>query len=181
MDQELTGDIYNARLISIGSSTTGKHATAKLTVDGSGTITDVKVMDGGSAYGIGNTMNVVGVDYHWFILNKQLLKLIKFMITLEMLSELLVLSLILTNHIINFIELLMLRLDAATTVTVAAASSIAAGAIAGSATDTGIGVTLTDDAYFYLTGEAINVNTFTYTQNSGIATVTTTQSSWIGS
>ena len=47
------GDIYNARLISIGSSTTGKHATAKLTVDGSGTITAVKVMDGGSAYGIG--------------------------------------------------------------------------------------------------------------------------------
>ena len=56
------GDIYNARLISIGSSTTGKHATAKLTVDGSGTITAVKVMDGGSAYGVGNTMNVVGVE-----------------------------------------------------------------------------------------------------------------------
>ena len=56
------GDIYNARLISIGSSTTGSHATAKLTVDGSGTITAVKVMDGGSAYGVGNTMNVVGVD-----------------------------------------------------------------------------------------------------------------------
>ena len=28
-------------------------------------------------------------------------------------------------------------------------------------------------AYFYLTGEGITVNTFTYTQNSGIATVTT--------
>ena len=55
------GDIYNAKLISIGSSTTGKHATAKLTVNGSGTITAVKVMDGGSAYGIGNTMSVVGI------------------------------------------------------------------------------------------------------------------------
>jgi len=55
------GDIYDAKLISIGSSVTGKHATAKLTVDGTGKITTVKVMDGGSAYGIGNTMNVVGV------------------------------------------------------------------------------------------------------------------------
>ena len=55
----LSGDVYNAQLVSIGSSITGKHATAKITVDGSGTITAVKVMDGGSAYGIGNTMNVV--------------------------------------------------------------------------------------------------------------------------
>ena len=55
------GDLYNATLVSIGSSTTGEGATAKLTVNGSGTITAVKLMDGGSAYGIGNTLNVVGV------------------------------------------------------------------------------------------------------------------------
>ena len=55
------GDIYNAQLVSIGSSITGKNATAKLTVNGSGTITAVKIMDGGSAYGVGNTMHVVGV------------------------------------------------------------------------------------------------------------------------
>ena len=48
-------------LVSIGSSTTGEGATAKLTVNGSGTITAVKLMNGGSAYGIGNTLNVVGV------------------------------------------------------------------------------------------------------------------------
>ena len=56
------GDLYNAKLVSIGSSVTGSNATAKLTVDSSGTITAVKVMDGGSAYGIGNTLAVaVGV------------------------------------------------------------------------------------------------------------------------
>ena len=55
------GDIYNAQLVSIGSSTTGQNATVKLTVDSGGGITAVKVMDGGSAYGIGNTMAVVGV------------------------------------------------------------------------------------------------------------------------
>ena len=56
------GDLYNARLVSIGSSTTGKHATAKITFDSGGTITEVKIMDGGSAYGIGNTLAVVGVE-----------------------------------------------------------------------------------------------------------------------
>ena len=54
-------DYYNAKLISIGSSVTGLHATAKVTVDATGGITDVLIMDGGSAYGIGNTMHVVGV------------------------------------------------------------------------------------------------------------------------
>ena len=166
------GDIYNARLISIGSSTTGKHATAKLTVDGSGTITAVKVMDGGSAYGVGNTMNVVGVE------------------TTGSFSQAVVEVSNIYDNTGDVVRVVGVKSDSykpynqlyritdvaigsATTVTVAAASSIAAGNIAGSVTDTGIGVTLTDSAYFYLTGEAINVNTFTYTQNSGIATVTT--------
>ena len=52
---------YNARLVSIGASTTGKHATTKVTVSAAGTISDIIVMDGGSAYGIGNTMNVIGI------------------------------------------------------------------------------------------------------------------------
>jgi len=164
------GDIYNARLISIGSSTTGSHATAKLTVDGSGTITDVKVMDGGSAYGIGNTMNVVGVD------------------TTGSFSQAVVEVSNIYDNTGDVVRIVGVKSDSykpynqlyritdvaigsATTVTVAAASSIASGTIVGAVA--GVGATLTDDAYFYLTGEAITVNTFTYTQNSGIATVTT--------
>ena len=49
------------QLVGNGTSTTGQGATARITVNGSGTITGVKIMDGGSAYGIGNTMNVIGV------------------------------------------------------------------------------------------------------------------------
>ena len=164
------GDIYNARLISIGSSTTGSHATAKLTVDGSGTITAVKVMDGGSAYGVGNTMNVVGVD------------------TTASFSQAVVQVDNIYDNTGDVVRIVGVKSDSykpynqlyritdvaigsATTVTVAAASSIASGAIAGAVA--GVGATLTDSAYFYLTGEGITVNTFTYTQNSGIATVTT--------
>ena len=52
---------YNAKLVSIGNSVTGKYATAKVTVGSGGTITAVEIMDGGSAYGIGNTLAVVGI------------------------------------------------------------------------------------------------------------------------
>ncbi|MEK9698478.1 MAG: hypothetical protein VW270_22090, partial [Candidatus Poseidoniales archaeon] len=44
------GDLYNARLVAIGDSTPGQHATAKITFNSSGTITEVNIMDGGSAY-----------------------------------------------------------------------------------------------------------------------------------
>ena len=154
-------------MVSIGSSVTGKHATAKLTVNASGTITAVKVMDGGSAYGIGNTMNVVGVT------------------TTGSFSQAVVQVSKIYNNVGDTIRMVGVKSDSysdynqlyritdvaigsATTVSVAAASSISADKISGS-----IGATLTSDAYFYVTGEAINVNTFTYTGVSGIATVTT--------
>ena len=164
------GDIYDAKLISIGSSVTGKHATAKLTVNGSGTITAVKVMDGGSAYGIGNTMSVVGVGT-----------------TTGFTSAVVEVSNI-YNNIGDSVRVVGVKSDSystynqlyrvtdvvigsATTMTVSAASSISSSAIP-STTSIGVGVTLTSDAYVYLTGESINVNTFTYTA-AGIATITT--------
>ena len=38
------GSLYNARLVSIGSSITGKHATGKITFNANGEITAVKIM-----------------------------------------------------------------------------------------------------------------------------------------
>jgi hypothetical protein len=55
------GILYNAQLVGFAGSTTGSNATAKITVNGSGTITGVTIIDGGSAHGIGNTLTVVGV------------------------------------------------------------------------------------------------------------------------
>ena len=59
---ETAGDIYNASLTAVGSDVTGQNASVKLTVDASGTITDVKIMDGGSAYAVGSVLNVSGVS-----------------------------------------------------------------------------------------------------------------------
>jgi hypothetical protein len=165
------GDIYDAKLISIGSSVTGKHATAKLTVDGSGTITAVKVMDGGSAYGVGNTMSVVGVA------------------TTTGFTQAVVEVDNIYSNVGDSVRVVGVKSDSystynqlyritdvavgsATTVTVSAASSISSSAIP-STTSIGVGATLTSGAYLYLTGESINVNTFTYTGASGIATLTT--------
>ena len=56
-----SGILYNAQLVGFAGSTTGSNATAKITLGVGGTITGVTIIDGGSAYGIGNTLRVVGV------------------------------------------------------------------------------------------------------------------------
>jgi len=55
-----TGDLYNARLVGFAGSTVGEGASAVIRVN-SGAISNVKVINPGSAYGIGNTLSVVGV------------------------------------------------------------------------------------------------------------------------
>ncbi len=53
---------YNAKLVTSGiGSITGNNATAKVIVGAGGTIKQIKIMDGGSAYGIGNTVSVIGI------------------------------------------------------------------------------------------------------------------------
>ena len=96
-------------------------------------------MDGGSAYGVGNTMNVVGVD------------------TTASFSQAVVEVSKIYDNTGDVVRVVGVKSDSykpynqlyritdvadwiCTTVTVAAASSIAAGAIAGSVTDTGVGV-----------------------------------------
>ena len=56
------GYLYNAKLVSAGAaSTQGQNATARIQVNASGNIVGAKIMDGGSAYAIGESLEVVGV------------------------------------------------------------------------------------------------------------------------
>jgi hypothetical protein len=57
----VSGDLYNARLVGFAGSTVGEGATAVIRIDASGSITSVNVINPGSAYGVGNTLSVVGV------------------------------------------------------------------------------------------------------------------------
>ena len=54
-------EIYNANLVGFAGSTTGLYATARVSVNANGNITDVKIIHGGSSYGIGNTLTVEGI------------------------------------------------------------------------------------------------------------------------
>ena len=163
------GDVYNARLVSIGASVTGAHATAKITVDGSGTITNVKIMDGGSAYGIGNTLAIVGVN------------------TFTPYTQAVVEVTSVYNNVGDTLRVVGVKSESysgyndlyrITSVPIGAANSItveSSSSVSGYST-TGVGQTLTSGSYLYLTGEAIRINSLTYTTSSGIATVVTANS-----
>jgi len=53
--------LYNATLSYAGVST-GEGATANIAIDANGGITSITIVDGGSAYGVGHTLNVTGVQ-----------------------------------------------------------------------------------------------------------------------
>ena len=52
------GTYYNVKLVGVS---TGVNATARISVGAAGTVTSIKIMDGGSVYGIGNTLSLSGV------------------------------------------------------------------------------------------------------------------------
>ena len=163
------GDIYNAQLVSIGSSVTGKNATAKLTVNGSGTITAVKLMDGGSAYGIGNTMAVVGVGtttgYVQAVLSVEKIY--------SNIGDVIRIAGVSSESYAGYNDLYRITdvaTGAATSITVASASTVSGFSTVG---NLGVGKTLTESAYLYQTGESVPLSTLSYDFNSGIATVTT--------
>ena len=49
---------YNVPLVNELAGLTGQDATANVRTNGSGNIVEVKIIDGGSAYGVGNTMRI---------------------------------------------------------------------------------------------------------------------------
>ena len=165
------GTYYNASLVAIGSSTTGKHATAKVVI-ASNAVDSVTIMDGGSAYGIGNTMAIVGVTTTGTgTFTEAVVEVTKIY---DNVGDVIRVTGVSSEGYAAYNQLYRITdvaIGSATTVTVAAASSIPSTGI--SSDTVGVGVTVTGDAYAYLTGEAIRVNTFTYTGPAGIATITT--------
>jgi hypothetical protein len=159
-------NFYGATLVGFAGSTVGSQANAKVTVDASGTITDVKIMDGGSAYGIGNTITVSGIS------------------TFAPFTEAVLTVSQIYNNVDDVVQISGVtstsyqdynNLYRITNVLVGSAKSftaISASAVSGFST-TGVGVTLTSNATLNLTGEALVVNSLAYNNVVGLATVTT--------
>ena len=58
--------LYGAKLVGVGlGSHASGGATANITIDARGGITGVTIVNGGGAYGIGNSVQVVGVTTAW--------------------------------------------------------------------------------------------------------------------
>ena len=159
------GDYYNVSLISAGS-TTGDYATAKITVDGSGSITDVKIMDGGSSYAVGNALHIAGVATYVGFSSATL--------TVDSIynnvNDVVRISGVGSEGFSEYNQLYRITgvtVGNTTSFTVESASSV------GGYTSSGIGATFATGSYFQLTGQAIGISSLTYDENSGIATVGT--------
>ena len=159
--------LYNARLVGFANSTTGKDATARIDVDAAGGITKIQIMDGGSAYGIGQTMSVVGVgtttshEAGWVTVTK----------VYDNTGDVINVSGVTSESCLEYNELYRITgISTEKEIQVSSASTVNTGV-----STTGIGVTLTTNAFTYLTGEALDVSTLVYDGTAGLATVTTVQ------
>jgi hypothetical protein len=166
------GSLYNAQLIGVGD-TTGNHATARITINTSGNITGVNIIDGGSAYSIGNNLSVVGVattsGYSSAV------------VTVTGIYDA-------TGECLSVAGIVPASLDAYNTVY--KISGISTGKskeinVVPSSTvypplTTGLGVTATAYANVVNAGKSIDIGTLTYDNVSGIGTITTIQNHGLG-
>ena len=157
------GDYYNATLVGFAGSTVGQQATAKVTVDGAGSITNVKIMDGGSAYGIGNTLTVTGIGtYAGF--NEAVLTVTQIY---NNVGDVIKISGVTSTAYQDYNNLYRItNVGSATSFTAASATPV-------SGISTTVGATFTSNAISNLTGEAIRVSSLVYNNVVGIATITT--------
>ena len=158
--------LYDAKLVSIGSSTTGEFATAMVSIDAIGGITSCVIMDGGSAYGVGNTMHVVGIatTSGW---NVGVVSVTSIYDNAGDVLRVAGVSSALTQDYNQLYRIVGIDTGKTKEINVASASTV------GTALTAGLGSDLTDDALAYPTGASISISSLTYDRVSGVATVVT--------
>jgi len=176
--------LYNASLIGAAGSVVGKHATANVEVDVNGSITNVKIVDGGSAYGIGNTLTVVGVGTTtgWvagYVVVDQIYDNTGDVLKLSGLRD------SRFGEYNNLYRITNINVGDDHNITVSSASTIyshpAYGqreVISGVNTDglININTSILSDVTLYLTGQSIGINSTFYNNITGITTITTNNS-----
>ena len=164
------GYLYNARLVSTGAATTqGQNATARLQVNSSGNIVAVKVMDGGSAYQVGESFEVVGVG----TTSGHTVGVVTVTKVYSNIGDTLSLAGVLpesNNEFNTLYRITGISTTSAKEIQVASSSAI------GAATTLGIGLNkLRLSATATLTGKTLDVTAFNYNATTGIGIVTTAQ------
>ncbi len=158
---------YNAKLTNAdGNKIVGNFATAKVIVGAAGSITEVRIMDGGSAYGIGNTISVSGItttsNHTSAILEVQSIK--------ECTNEVIKISGISSDSLQKYNDLY--RISGISTGQTNLIEVESASAILNPVTaPAGLNPTLLTNSQFQYTGYLANVSSYVYDGTSGIATV----------
>ena len=161
--------LYNAKLVSAGAATTqGQHATARLTVNGSGNITNVQIMDGGSAYDIGDSLQVVGVNTT-FGYSVGIVTVTKIYNNIGDTLEIKGVLPYSNDEYNTLYRITGIATNSDRRIFVSSASTI------GAATTLGVGVANLSNATASLTGQTLNVSGFSYNSTTGIGIVTTSQ------
>jgi hypothetical protein len=150
---------YNARLVNSVSS--GENATARVTVSSSGTISSIRIMDGGSNYAVGDRLSVVGIA----TTTGYTVGIVSVVSIYNHIGESVKVSKTLDAYNTSY---RITGISSSRSVTVASASSIASPYISG------IGSTAIAQGYVELTGITIGISSLVYGSATGIATVTTT-------
>jgi hypothetical protein len=161
----VNGNYYNVSLVGFAGSTTGSHATARVTVSG-GSITSVKIIDGGSAYGVGNTLAVVGVatttgNTAAYLTVSNIYSNVNDTLSIDGITP---------SSYSGYNNLYRITaINGTKEIAVASASTISPAYTAG------IGVTVAATGNVILTGRTLNVSSIAYNGTVGLATITTVQ------
>jgi hypothetical protein len=160
-----TGTFYGVRL----TGGNGAHATARVTVSAAGTITNIRIMDGGSAYQIGNSLTVTGIatiaGYSAGIASVTNIY--------NNIGDCLSISGVSSSSYKDYNTLYKITgISTAKQITVQSSESINNV----NTSTAGLGVTVTANATATLTGSTLGISTFTYDYTSGIGIVTFTSS-----
>ena len=164
------GYLYNAEFVSAGGiSTQGNFATGRIQVNADGNIIGAKVMDGGSAYKVGESLNVVGVATTG---STHVLGIVTVTSIYDNIGDTIELKGIVpeSNHPYNTLyRITGIETGATRKIQVASAATV------GVTNTLGLGVTDTSAATAYVTGQSLNITAFNFNKDTGVGVVTTAQ------
>ncbi len=149
--------LYNAQLI--GGS--GKGASAVIKIDSSGQITNIEVMDGGSAYKVGDALTVVGVA----TTNSHVPATVTVASIYDHTNEVIKLNEVSSSYSQYNNLYRITGIPDTRSIQIVSAGSVS------SPSTTGIGLTATENCYAYLTGKSFEISSFTYNNTTGIAQI----------
>ena len=161
--------LTNQGFVGAGASDTGFNATAKVTVSAAGTITDVSIMDGGSAYGIGNSMSITGITTSGA--SGHIPAVVNVDSIYSNVGDVVRINGISSESYSAYNDLY--RITGITTGKEKQFDVSSATTLATTAGNGGVGETLTTEAVAYLTGSSLKVTNINYSHVTGIASVTT--------